>query len=109
VARAARGDPPTSPWMFYDSGGDYQGRHIRATVTFNGANQLTGASITRDDGCVYTKVLIGTLNSDGSPTGTVKTINMNNQTSRSFNQNQLNAVGLFTTSDILGFQITASP
>lgn len=105
----ARGDPPTSPWMFYDSGGDYLGRHITATVTFDGANTLTGATITRDAGCVYTKVIIGTLNPDGSPTGTAKTINMTNQTSRTFNKNQLNAAGLETVSDILGFQITASP
>lgn len=106
----ARGDPLTSPWMFYDSGGDYLGRHITGTVTFDGTNTLTGATVTRDAGCVYTKLIIGDLNPDGTPSGSAKVINMTGFTgARSFTKAQVNAAGLVVVSDIMGFQITASP
>lgn len=100
---------PTSPWMFYDSGSDYLGRKIVATVTFNGSNTLTGATVVRDAGCVYTKVIIGALNADGSPGPSAKVINVPAGTTN-FNQGQLNGVGLVTVDDIKNApQITASP
>lgn len=106
----AHGDPLTSPWQFYDSGGDYLGRSIVGTVTFDGAQALTGGSVVRDAGCLYTKILIGTLDDQGQPTGTTKTINVAGLSgTRSFTKAQLNAVGLADVSDILGFQITATP
>jgi hypothetical protein len=106
----AKGDPPTSPWMFYDSGGDYLGRKITGTVTFDGTNTLTGGTVTRDAGCVYTKVIIGPLNLDGTPSAQAKVIDMSGfEGSRTFTKAQLNSAGLFTVSDILGTQITASP
>lgn len=98
------GGPPSSPWAFYDSGGDYLGRSITGTVTFGADQVLTGATVTRDAGCVYTKILIG------EPGGTIRTINVANLTgSRSFTKAQLNAVGLTVLTDIYGFQITATP
>lgn len=105
----AHGDPITSPWLFYDSP-DYLGRHITMTVTFNGSQVLTGGTVVRDAGCLYTKILIGTLDAQGLPTGTTKTIDVSNLNgSRSFTQAQLNAVGLTVVNDINGFQITAAP
>jgi hypothetical protein len=56
------------------------------------------------------KILIGTLDDQGQPTGTTKTINVAGLSGlRSFTKAQLNAVGLVSVSDILGFQITATP
>lgn len=111
----AKGDNPTSPWAVYDSGRDYLGRRITATVTFsgvwNGTNALTGATVTRDSGCVYTKIIIGALNPDGTPASGAKVIDMTGFTgSRSFTSGQLSAVGLNTVADIRNApQITASP
>jgi hypothetical protein len=106
----ARGDPLTSPWQFYDSGGDYQDKHIAGVVTFDASQVLTGGTVTRDAGCVYTKIIIGALNQDGTPSGAAKVINVANLNgSRSFSKAQLNAVGLVNVTDIMGYQITAAP
>lgn len=107
----AKGDPPTSPWMFYDSGGDYLDRHITGTVTFDGTNTLTGGTVTRDAGCVYVKLIIGSLDADGTPSASAKVIDMSGFTgARNFTKAQLNSVGLTTVADILNApQITASP
>lgn len=99
-----RGDPLTSPWQFYDSGGDYLDRHITGTVTFDGAQTLTGGTVHRDAGCMYTKILIG---NPASPTHTIDVANLSGD--RAFSKAQLNAVGLFVVNDILGSQITAAP
>ncbi|MER7280409.1 hypothetical protein ABT369_38830 [Dactylosporangium sp. NPDC000244] len=105
-----QGGGPTSPWQFYDSGGDYQGRSIVASVTFGADQVLTGGSVTRDTGCVYTKIIVGELDEDGQPSGTAKTINVANLNgTRSFSKAQLNAAGLVTVADISGYQITAAP
>lgn len=117
----AKGDPPTSPWMFYDSGGDYQGRHITGTITFAGTittgtdpatwtNTVTGGTVTRDPGCLYTKIIVGPLNPDGSPAPTAKVIDASGfEGSHTFTQAQMNAVGLGTVANVAAKQITASP
>lgn len=116
-----RGQPPTSPWLFYDSGGDFQGRHITGTATFSGVltgtdptawtNALTGGTVHRDAGCAYTKLIIGPLNPDGSPAAGAKVIDVSGLSGdRSFSAAQLAAVGLSTVADIANApQITASP
>jgi len=103
-AKAAKsGGDPTSPWLFYD-GADYLDRHITGTVTFNASNVLTGATVTRQAGCLWTKILIG-----NDPTNPDRTINVSNLVgTRTFTQAQLNAVNLFNLGDINGLQITAS-
>lgn len=103
---------PTSPWEFYRAT-DSNGKVISATVTFAGAwadaTALTGGSVFRDATCVYTKVIIGTINPGGSlPVGT-KTVNVPSGTTN-FTAGQLAAVGLSTIADIKGApQITAIP
>lgn len=107
VAQQVGAPGPTSPWMFYDSGGDYQGNGIRGTVTFNGiwngSNALTGGSVTRDVGCVWTKIIVG------DPTNPTRTLNVGNLVgTRNFTAAQLAAVGFNTVGDIQGLNITAS-
>lgn len=104
--------PPVSPWTFYDVT-DANGKHISATVTFNGtwtnATALTGGSVFRDPDCHYTQVIIGSINLDGSlPAGT-KVIAVPAGTTN-FTAGQLAAVGLSTIGDIeTAPQITAIP
>lgn len=105
---------PTSPWTFY-SATDANGKTLSGTVTFSGAwtatNALTGGTFHRDAGCLYNKVIIGSINPDGSfPAGT-KVVDVSGVTGdRSFTPSQLAAVGLSTVANILGApQITATP
>ena len=104
--------PPTSPWTFY-SATDAFGKTISATVTFSGsfadATALTGGSVFRDPTCVYTKVIIGSINPDGSlPAGT-KTVTVPSGTTN-FNAAQLASQGLSTIADVKNApQITAIP
>jgi hypothetical protein len=105
---------PTSPWMFY-SAEDANGKVISGAVTFSGAwnvaNALTGGTFHRDAGCLYNKVILGTINTDGTfPAGTkvvdVSAVNGD----KTFTPAQLATVGLTTVADILNApQITASP
>jgi hypothetical protein len=82
--------PPTSPYQFYDSGSDYRGRHI------------TGGTVTRDAGCMYTRIVLGMLNADGSPAAGSKVIDVSGLSGpRSFTKAQLNSVGLVTVDDIM--------
>jgi hypothetical protein len=96
---------PTSPWTF-DSTTDGNGKAISGTVTFSGAwtgtNALTGGTFHRDAGCVFTKVVIGAINQDGTyPAGT-KVIDVSGVNGdQVFSQAQLHAVGLDTVADIL--------
>lgn len=116
------GAPPASPWQFYDSGGDANNKHVTATVTYSGSitpgtapstwtNPLTGGTFHRDAGCLYTKVIIGALNSDGSPGAGSKVVDVSGTSGdRAFTAVQLAAVGLSTVADIANApQITASP
>jgi hypothetical protein len=103
----SHGGPVVSPYV-YDSGGDFQGNHITITVVFNDVSRaLTSATVHRDAGCVYTKILIG-IGADGTPNTTTKVINVGNLVGdRSFTPTQMAAVGLNTIDDILSLQITA--
>lgn len=104
--------PPTSPWTFY-SATDANGKQISASVTFSGAwadgTALTGGTVFRDPTCAYTKVIIGSINPDGSlPAGT-KTLTVPPGTTN-FSGAQLAAVGLATVGDVKNApQITVIP
>jgi hypothetical protein len=64
----ARGDVEPSPWVSRFA--DYQGNAITLTVNFNNNNrQVLNASVDRDEGCVYTKILFG-RGQDGTPDST---------------------------------------
>jgi hypothetical protein len=106
----AKGDNPTSPWVFWQAN-DNSGRLISATVTFSGVwtgtNALTGGSVFRDPQCTYTKVIIG-LGPDGTPDTSTRVVNVPAGTT-AVTSGQLGAVGLHTVADVLGApQITAT-
>ncbi|WP_433078867.1 hypothetical protein ACQP1P_38570 [Dactylosporangium sp. CA-052675] len=104
MALSKTGTGPTSPWEFYNSGGDYLERSISATVTFNqSTGAITGGSITRDAGCLYVTIVIG---DPASPSRSIDVSGI--EGTRSFTAGQLAARGISNISDILSFgQITA--
>jgi hypothetical protein len=58
MAAEARGDVELSPWV--SPFPDYQGNKITVTVNYNNATRaITGATVVRDAGCVFSKLLIG--------------------------------------------------
>jgi hypothetical protein len=69
VASRARGDVEPSPWITrFD---DYLRRAITVTVSFNDATRvITGATVVRDAGCLWTKLLIGLPAGGGRPDDT---------------------------------------
>jgi hypothetical protein len=104
------GGVQVSPWT-YDSGGDYQNKHVSISITYDNATRaLTGATLHRDAGCVYTKIYIG-LGADGTPDTTTHVFNISNLTGdRSVTAGQLSAVGLNVIEDVFALgQITAGP
>lgn len=97
----ARGDPPTSPWTFYDSGIDATGKRIWFSGTFGADNVLTGGVGHRDAGCQWTKLYIG-LGPDGTPNSSTRVIDLSGFTGdHSFTPAQMSSVGLNTVSDIM--------
>lgn len=99
-----KGGLPTSPYLFY-SCGDYKGKMITMTVTFDGSNNLTGATIFRDPACLYQHILIG-IGADGSPDSSSMKFTVPGGTT-TVSKAQLNSVGLVTLSDLLSLQVTA--
>jgi hypothetical protein len=98
--------PITSPYVWET--GDYLGRLIRITVTFNNTTRaLTGGSVFRDAACLYQKIYIGT-GPDGTPNSTNKAIPVPAGTTN-VTANQLKQVGLNVIEDVLALQITAGP
>lgn len=103
---------PTSPWTFYAvTSNDGATLWLAATVSFTGqwgpTAPLTSGQTFRDPGSPYTKVIIGPINSDGTPGTGAKTVTVPLGTT-DFTANQLAAVGLTTIGDVTGApQITA--
>lgn len=91
---------PTSP-MVVDSGTDANGKRCTLTITFNNATlALTGATLHRDAGCLYTKALIG-VGGDGRPDSSPHVFNLSGiEGDVSRNAQQLSAIGLDTYNDI---------
>jgi len=108
MATRARGDVLQSPWVSRFA--DYQGLAITLNVTFNNATRsITGGSITRDVGCVYTKVLVG-LGGDGRPDSTDKVFNVGGlEGTQSVGAATFTSRGFTTVESIQALQITASP
>lgn len=105
----ARGDPPVSPWRFYDSGVDATGKSIWMIVTFDGANNLTGGTGHRDAGCQWTKIYLG-LGANGTPNTSTRVIDLSAFTGdHTVTAPQLASVGLNTVADVLAIgNITAA-
>lgn len=69
MAGQARGDVEPSPWVSQFA--DYLDRAITVTVNFNNATRvITGATVVRDSGCLFTKLLIGLPAGGGRPDDT---------------------------------------
>lgn len=102
------GGVPVSPWR-YDSGADYQGNHVSITINYdNTTRALINATLHRDAGCMYKRILIG-VGADGSPEGSTHTFGIGNlEGDRNITQAGLAAVGLNTIEDVTALgQITA--
>lgn len=95
---------PVSPYTYY-SCGDAAGKMITMTITFDGSQTLTGATIFRDPSCAYHHILIG-IGSDGAPDSTTRKFTVPGGTT-AITVAQLNSVGLFTFADTQKFQVTA--
>lgn len=98
--------PPTSP--LYREFTDYVGLAIRLTVTFDETTgDLLGATVDRDAGCQWSKILIG-LGPDGNADSTPRNINVTNLVGqRDFSAAELHARTLDKITDITDRQITA--
>lgn len=93
-----------SPWSA--SFPDYQGNAITVTVTFNNSTKaLTGASIVRQTGCVYTYLSFG-LGPDGTPNTAPARFNVPVGTT-AVTAARLKSGGLNTINDVLALQFTA--
>jgi hypothetical protein len=107
--------PPTSPWTFWEvrDSDTETVMWLSASVSFTGqwgpTATLTGGTTFRDPASPYTRVIVGSINQDGSlPAGTkVVTVPLGTKT---WTAAQLAAVGLSTIGDIANApQITAAP
>lgn len=102
--------PPTSPYV-YDSGGDYLGRRLTITVSFDNASRLiSGAVVHRDPGCVYTKIYVGT-GADGTPDSTPRVFGPVPDGDTSIPRSQFTKpqVNISTIEDFIAMQVTAGP
>lgn len=99
--------PATSPWV--QEFGDYLGRVIRITVTFDESTRaLTDIVVYRDAGCLFTNILLG-VGADGSPDSSTRAVHVPAGTT-DLTPAQLAALrtrGLDTIEDVESYQITA--
>lgn len=96
--------PQTSPWGYTAT--DYQGKILSISVTFNETTRAPiQATISRDVGCRYSKILIG-VGADGKPDSTPRTFNVPQGVS-TYTAAQLHSGGIDTIEDITSRQITA--
>lgn len=100
----ARGDVQPSPYVVrFD---DYLRRAITVTVNFNDATRsITGASVVRDAGCLWTKLLIG-IGADGTPDNTTRKVTVPVGTTP-VAKSVLTGFGIDTIEQFQAFQITA--
>lgn len=95
-----------SPWVYQAT--DYLNRSLTITVTFNnGTRALSGATVVRDVGCLYSKIYMG-VGGDGKPDSTTRKVTVPEGTTP-VSQATLNGIGLTTIEDIIALQITAGP
>ena len=103
---AVNNPPLTSPltWRFPD----YKGRAIGLTVTFNNqTRRITGATVTRDAGCLYTRLYWG-VGEDGTPDTSTR-VAVVPEGSTTLGAGQIRALGLSTVEDVDAANFTAGP
>jgi hypothetical protein len=99
-----KGDPAQTPYEWQAA--DYQHAVIGISVTFdNTTRALTGATVHRDEVCVYTRILIG-LGPDNTPDTTEHAIDVP-AGSTQLTAADLAAIGFTTIEQVLALQITA--
>lgn len=101
------GQTPASPFTFWQINDETGGIWMNMSVSFTAGLVLLSGTTFRADDCPFTKIYLGSLNTDGTPKAGTRTVTVPLGT-RTFTAVQLNAVGLTMLSDILGApQITA--
>lgn len=99
-----KGDPAQSPYEWQAA--DYLQHVIGIIVTFDNTTRvLAGATVHRDEACVYHRILIG-LGPDGTPDTTEHAINVP-AGSTELTAEDLEAIGFTTIEQFLALQITA--
>jgi hypothetical protein len=102
-----RGDPIQTPYQ--SRFGDYQNNAITVTVDFdNTTRQILGALIERDEGCVYSRVLVG-LGPDDTPDTTPHQWSVPDGGSTAVTSDELAGHGFTTIEQFMVPQITAAP
>lgn len=100
------GGQQQTPWTYQAN--DYLDRVLRISVAFNNATRaLTGATVVRDPGCLYSRIYFGT-GPDGKPDSTPRKVTVPVGTTN-LTAGQLSSAGLDTIEGILALQITAGP
>lgn len=100
----ANPQPQASPWTWWAA--DYQNNAIRVAVAFNTSTKaLQNATVTRDPGCVYKRMLFG-LGPDGTPDTTPTQFEVPDGTTVVSRQ-ELSRVGLNNIDDVMSVQVTA--
>ncbi len=105
INKPAPGGWPPPPYTW--SGADYADRIISIVIDYNETTgNLTGATTHRDDGCLFSRILIGVGAESGSPEDAPHKITCP-VGDRNIPAGQLHAVGLDAIVDVLSNQITA--
>lgn len=103
MASTARGDVLQSPYVVrFD---DYAAKAITITVNFNNATRsIINASVTRDAGCVFSKLLIG-IGADNTPDSTTRKVNVPDGTT-AVPKTVFTNFGVDTIEEFQAYQIT---
>lgn len=103
VARA-RGDVEPSPYVVRMD--DYLHRAITITVNFNNVTRsIVNATVVRDVGCLWTKLLIG-IGADNTPDSTTRKVNVPVGTTN-IGKGAFTGFGVDTIEEFQAYQITA--
>jgi len=99
----AKGDVQQSPWTW--ASGDYLGRQITASVTFdNTTRALNIATVHRDTGCLWHTMVFGL---PSAATSKRLAAPADGQPDATYSAAQMASQGLLVIEDILALQITA--
>ena len=99
---------PVSPWVY--RGSDWQGRSLSVSAAFIASSPftLTSVSVSRDAGCMYTRVYFG-LGADGRPDTTPRQFSQAASGTIVIASAALSAFGFATLADLQAAQVTAGP